>query len=417
MKSLEEYLHLKEADAEEIMNVLLHHFGNAQNISSGVYKYQKKDHTEHLEVYADVESGRIQKVIFSEEFPKDDLKKLEQTIKDNILTQSVSVAQGLIFCRERVTEFFRYKDEFQILPVPEGSPMPVLGIRDYPFLIEFKYNPSPDTMIDWSRRRKKTTIYTRILNLLVNQHLRLASNSGRSHWVMDIDESTNKASYSYKQEGYAPEGMKGKMKDFTDVAILTEMKGVPFQEYYTKTLGVTSDPLRIPDNLEASLDVVFNLRERDWDRFFMSCSWYSQSSEVWHNSGSSAFISLVTALECLVGEREKCDDCNQEIPDQLDFCDGCKQPRYQVAKGFKKFLERFVPFIDSYPREKKTLYGIRSKLAHGIDLLQHDLKPWTFIMNVKKDEQDLLHRNLHYISRVAMYNWLWSRKRLNTLTF
>ncbi len=410
MRNPDEYLHLNEVDSGELMNVLLHHFHNSQNISSGVYRYQEKDQPHYLEAHANVESGKIQKFVLSKDFPEDELKKLEKTVKDNILKKSPSIAQDIIFCHEKVSGFFRYKDKFQILPVPEGSAMPVLGLKDYPFLIEFSYNASSDTMIDWSRRRKEATVYTRILNLLVNQHLRLSRNDGRTHWVMDIDETTNKASYSFKQEGYAPEGMKGKMEEFSDTSKLTEMNKVAFQDYYTKTLGITSDPLCIPDNLEESLDVVFNLSERDWDRFFMSCSWYSQSSEVWRESSSSAFISLVTALECLVGEREKCECCNQELPDKLEFCECCKQPRYQVTKGFKEFLERFVPFIDSFPREKKALYGIRSKLAHGVDLLQQDLQPWSFTMNVKKDEQDMLHRNLHFISGVAVYNWLWSRK-------
>lgn len=406
----EDYLHLKEVAHAELMTVLLHYFHHSQNISSGVYRFQEKDQSDSLDVHANVNDGEIQKVVLSKDFPEEKLKKIEQSIKDKLLTQSSMIGQDIIFCNEKVARHFRYKDEFQILPVPSGSPLPKIGFGGHPFLIEFKYNPSSDSMIDWSRRREKATIYTRVLNLLVNQHLQLNRNVGRNHWVLDIEEDTSKFSYSYKQEGYSPEGWKGKMEEFSDTSRLSEMKRVPFQDYYTNPLGVTSDPLRIPDNLESSLDVAFSLSQNDWDRFFMSCSWYYQSIEVWHESESSAFISLVTALECLVGEREKCKCCNQEVTDKLEFCECCKQPRYQVTKGFKEFLEQFVPFIDNFPQEKRTLYGIRSKLAHGVDLLQGDLKPWTFSMNAKQDEQNLLHRNLHFISGVAIYNWLWSKK-------
>lgn len=411
MENWEKYFHLEEVDHYELMSVLLHHFGGSEGISIGVYKYKAASKTSYLEVHVDINSSQINTIKFSANFTEEELKEIETKVKDKLLTASSKVAQDIIFCHEQVTGFFRYKDKFQILPVPEGSSFPIMGFKEYPFLIQFSYQSSSDPMIDWSRRLKEATIYTRVLNLLTNQHLRLKSSSGECHWVMDIDEKAGKASYSYKQQGYSPEpDPKREVDQYSSVEGLEKIEVIPFQKYYLGTQGVTSNSLCLPDNIEKSLDVAFALVESDWDRFFMACSWYSQSSSVWRNSHSSAFISLVTALECLMGEREKCEDCKQESPDGFEFCENCKQPRYQVTKNFRVFLEKFVPFIQSMPWEKKVLYSVRSKLAHGMDLLQQDLKPWTFIMSPKKDQDDGLYRNLHLICGVAIYNWLWSKK-------
>ena len=70
--------------------------------------------------------------------------------------------------------------------------------------------------------------------------------------------------------------------------------------------------------------------------------------------------------------------------------------------------EVYFPFIDQFPKEKKTLYQVRSQLAHGSDLLQADLEPWSFLLDVKRQEQSRLQENLSYIVRVAIYVWLLS---------
>jgi len=64
------------------------------------------------------------------------------------------------------------------------------------------------------------------------------------------------------------------------------------------------------------------------------------------------------------------------------------------------------PAIDSFPKEKKLLYQVRSQLAHGSDLLQADLEPWKFFLDVKRQEQYHLQRILSYITGIAILFWL-----------
>jgi hypothetical protein len=407
MKNANEHLHLQEADHWELMNLFLHHFSHAQNPMPFVYKFQAKDSQHSLEVTAN-ENGQIQVVKFSEGFPENELVQIEQKIKDILLTSEVATGADILFCPERVVGHFRYKDLFQILPVPEGAPMPIVGLKDYPFLIQFAYKKSSDLMVDYSRRREKAVIYTRLLNLLCNQKIRLNPNNGQAYWTFDVDEVTGKAISSYRQEGYTFEGLSLIEESFTNTSGIKEVEKIPFQKYYSTT-GISFDFLKLPDNIEESLDRVFSLSEQDYDRFLRACTWYEKGQDIWQDSASSSFVALVSAIETLVAEKTKCKTCNQDVQEGLLICDTCGQPRYQVTKHFKEFLTKHFPGLDRMPKEAAILYTTRSSLAHGVRLLQQDLKPWSFAMNPLKDNEATMQRNLFYLTGIAIYNWLWSR--------
>jgi hypothetical protein len=167
--------------------------------------------------------------------------------------------------------------------------------------------------------------------------------------------------------------------------------------------GSNSSSLELPDNLEESFDLAFSLSSQDWEKFFMDCSWYYQAIDIWQKFNSSAFIALVSAIECLV-------------PKGQEICSFCGQPKYRVTKRFKDFLEKHVPFLATeFHEEKKFIYQVRSDLSHGLDLLIQDMKPWTFMLNPRAQKQDILQRNLYFITRVAIYNWLWIRQNTKLL--
>lgn len=406
MKNIEKYLHLEEVDHWELMNVLLRHFFQAENPSPFVTKYQAKNSPHGLWVTSN-ENGKIENIKFSDGFPKEQLKQIEQKIKDDLLTKEQATGAEVLFCPERITGYFKYKDFFQIIPVPDGSPMPIIGVKDYPFLVQFRYTKSSNMIIDYSRRREKATIYSRLLNLLLNQRVKLMRNNAQAYWTLDVDEAANRISSSYRQEGYTFEGLSLVSSSFTDISGVEVMEKIPFQKYYTN-IGMTRDPLKIPDNIEQSLDRVFSLSSEDYDRFFRACTWYEKGQEIWNDSASSSFVALVSAIETLVGEKTICNTCKQDIPDGLLFCGECKQPRYQVTKHFREFLVQHVSDLDTMHNEAAILYSTRSSLAHGVRLFQQDFKPWSFMNPIQQNEGQI-QRNLFHITGIAIYKWLWKR--------
>lgn len=408
MSANERNFHLKEVNHQELLQVLLSFFGHAEVKPQG-YRYQRDGTDFFLDIQLDP-AGKIVEINPSKEFPSQELTKLGSKIKEVLIdNQSPGISQIVAFSSERVEGYFRYKDLFQIIPVPDTAPKPEVLVADHPFLLQFSYTSCPDIAIDSTRWSKKSTVYIRLLNLFSNVPFTLGSRYIRFSWTLDTKDPNNPTS-EWRQEGYVYRGLSGKMDKYTSIEKLQPIKQIPYQKYYSELPAISSRPLKFPDNLENSFDLAFGLNEQDWKRFFMACSWYYQAQAIWRESNSSSFVALVSAIECLIDKPERCLDCGQTITEGIEKCDHCGQPRYRVTKKFREFLEKYVPFLEErFSKERKLLYEVRSKLSHGLNLLVRDLEPWYIIMDVRAEEQDTLQRNLYFITRTAIYNWLWNR--------
>lgn len=398
-----DYFHVSEVDPQELFCILLDHFSQAEGT-----KFQRPGTQHFLELILD-DAGKIKHIQWSKGFPTSELEEIEKIIQDALFTKhETKVHQVIAFCDTQITGYFRYKDMFQVLPMPEDAPKPKFGRADYPFILEVSYETSRNWTIEAIRQKEKAVLYTRLLNLLSEQAISLGRQSTHSGWVLKTEDPSNITS-EWKEVGFMYPGLKGTIDDFSSVENINPIERVPFKTYYTALPARTISPLKLSDDLERSLDKAFALDKSTWRKFFMACSWYAQYRYIWEVSHSSAFIALVTAVECLAQEKEVCDTCKQPIlENDEDICPSCKQPRYHVTKHFQDFLKKYFPAIDQFPKEKKTLYNVRSQLAHGSNLLQADLEPWNFFLDVKRQEQYYLQRNLDYIVGIAIYIWLLS---------
>lgn len=300
-----------------------------------------------------------------------------------------------------------------MIPIPDIAPKPEVMVAFHPFLLQFSYISCPYTSIDDMRRSEKSTVYIRLLNLFSNVRINSGSRYARFSWIMNTDDPNNLTS-EWRREGYIYKGFSRKIDQYTPIDKFQLIKQIPHQEYYNyyyfRLPILTSKPLKFPDNLEESFDLALSLNRQDWKKFFMACSWYYQAEAIERESSSSSFIALVNAIECLTEKPERCTECGQTITEGIEKCKFCSQLKYRVTKKFKEFLEKYVPFLEKqFPKEKKLLYEVRSKLSHGLNLLIRDLNPWYFIMSVQIEEQDDLQRNLNFITRTAIYNWLRNR--------
>ncbi len=402
---MKDYLHINEVKPQELMQILLMYFNLAQNTGEFTYRYGKQNSNVYVDLVCN-DDGSIKEYNLSKDFPEDELFQLEKKIQDNLITDHGEVVRQVIgFCTERVTGYFKYNDLFQILPVPDSAPKADLAIADHPFVLEIKIKKSSNFLFNNNRLTERATIYSRLLNQLVNQHIWLGNRYNQSAWAYINTDDLNNATTKWVQLGYFPKSLPDNAGKFSSLDDFKPIEREEYKKYYSSQ-GRSLDAFKLPDNLEASLDKAFSLDNTKWRKFFMACSWYAQHSYTWQESQSSAFIELVTALECLTQDKEVCKCCNQPLLQNEDICKCCGQPRYHITKHFQEFLKENVPNIDQYPLAKKTIYKIRSQLAHGMDLLQSDLEPWHFGMDAKKDDQRKLQEDLFYITRTAIYNWL-----------
>jgi len=123
------------------------------------------------------------------------------------------------------------------------------------------------------------------------------------------------------------------------------------------------------------------------------------SREILLGSSSATFVSIVSALEALIGS----------FGQPISTCKICGQPQRQVSKLFKKFIHDYAPKSASKETFIKKVYSVRSKLTHGTaDLLRSDVAPWEF-GTPERPYQEILKQDLFDCATEAIVNWLLSR--------
>jgi len=402
---LQEYrklFHLEEVRHGELRTALLHYFGKSGQIGIRRHKFFKGGEPHFLELLFD-SNDNIADIVISSGFPEPKLQEIERRIRETLIeNQKTTFGQAVCFSHVPITGYFRYRDLFQIIPVPDNAPAPNMITAGYPFLLQFAYTSSSDKMLGFMRKTEKEVLYVRLLNLLLNK--RIYSNfSQASHvWVL---KQTKPVPSEIAQVGYSYDGLRGVVDNYSDTSSLSSIERVEPQQYYTERSYRGASALKLPSNLEATLDKALSLEGKEWDKFFMSCSWYSVSDRVVEQSSSSGFVALISAIEALIEKPERCSACGQAIVERSELCSSCEQTKFGLTKKFREFLNQNVPFLDQYPEDTKQFYKMRSSLVHGFYLLKHDLDPWEFLSD-KKNEEFERYRNLHLITGVAIYNWL-----------
>lgn len=84
-------------------------------------------------------------------------KALAEQVSSTLLeNQKEAVGQSFCFSRhDAVQGFYRYKDIFQLIPIPATAPHAPMIMADHPFILQFRYLACPDPAINGHRRTEK----------------------------------------------------------------------------------------------------------------------------------------------------------------------------------------------------------------------------------------------------------------------
>ena len=389
-RTVSEDLHLRIVNNAKLLFVLLNFFKRANWISPAVQRYG----TDENDSYVDVSyrgDGTIEWL--KSPLHEDTLKTLSDYVGE-VLVASQRVVVGQALCCSRHLEvrgLYRYGDVFQILPIPpEAAHAPVVA-ADHPFVLQFRYRRSTDGAINSRRRQEKTAMLTRSLNVICRPTLVPYSRYTRFFWSAFV---SGELAPRWLQEGYGYSGFVPEIDDFSEMLDLPRIKLYPSAEYYSDTFMSDNYELALPDLADRYFDKVFGLDAEEFRRFAIASTWFSQSSALWAESSSSAFVAIVSAVEALL-------DKGGEV------CKECNQPRHRVTMRFKAFLEQHVPNVrERFPKELDQIYGVRSDLAHGGRLLLADLEYWNFFGAWLQQQQETIQRNAHDIVATALRNWI-----------
>lgn len=320
-----------------------------------------------------------------------------------------------------VTGWWRYRDQFQLLPPPPDAPLPGIVGNPSPFLIEARYT-SPDLLHYRSTRRMHTTNQLRLLLPVVVRGPLFESHADRKlkHWVHPIPirpiaepprrgrfnflklshirQQTRRAQSAdpapvYVQEGYSVAGAHRDGPGLREVDPALAVQVVDDHNAYYSASGIDADDvLTVPAVLTQLFDNYFALGEGVAKRFRRACYWFNLGRFFHDYSFSTSFFADVVAIESMLSGGEEPHVCTE--------CGLKHHPGN--TKAFGEFLTTYVP--DKPARD--AFYDMRSKIAHGSTLLQADIRDefgGFYPGGLDQYEQRALLRR---VSRVALVNWL-----------
>lgn len=310
----------------------------------------------------------------------DDIEQIEATLKKLSSTSTYVHYRQVAFSSAPVKSAFKYKDYFQILPMPAGSPVPIEAIAQWPLLFEFTYMGSRNMSIDERRRGMAQSKLLSLLNTLLVSGVWVARQSGEKVWVMGERGGTQ-----YVQTGYyhpVPGG-----STFLEGALYPPMRRTPSLAYYGGLIDTMSG-FCLPDDIETSLDNYHAMSEVDRDRFDIASHWFSRCPELKNISMSAGIVALVTALEALAPK--------PTVPP----CPTCGNVGSAV-RGFRVLLDAAG---GNHTEAKDQFYKLRSRIAHGVWLQHSDYSTWGGGSHARLEEFDV--DRLEELVRYVLCNWL-----------
>jgi hypothetical protein len=301
-----------------------------------------------------------------------------------------------------VTGWWRYRDRFQILPVPAGAPTLSQLVGDHPFILEVSYPGAPDWPVDAKRARTATREVNRLLAGLLLDVDDRTGHFSRSEWVyvpVETEGAPLRLDTRFAQLGYALEGLQVKRPNFSDASgDYPSITHLPDSDYYGRRGIAVDDTLALPRSIEVLLDRYFAADPATQERVQRWCHWLNHSRQVWALSASASHIAVIQAVEALMPAPTSGTRCE---------CCGLIQGAGPTQR-FAEFLDEFAPGPEQ-AEGRKELYALRSALSHGGKLLSGELAGAAFSDFTPKTWEERSKLDLaHRLARIVGVNWLMS---------
>jgi hypothetical protein len=387
-------LRCSNVDQGELEQLFLSFFGSGAHPSPKEITHGRQGAGVALRVLYN-NDGKLQKVLVGPNALPDDVEQLRNKIDAELLTDGqLRVRRQVLFSSVPANGYFRYKDRFQIIPVPQEAPRPGQFVGQHPFILEYAVRTSPDFMITSFRQRKLAREVELVLSTLLYLHVFSLGSEARKHWVIDYQNDEVALPSKFLQEGYAWHGSVADAADFSATKGTQPMASLPIDQYYGRP-GLSVDSfLDVPANLTPQLDKFYALNTVDCDKFLRASYWFQHANTVFTHSKSASFVALVSAIEAIMPEREgdtRCPECNSHIGPS-------------ITKRFVDLVESLIPDSGISEKDRKRFYWTRSALAHGGKLLAADHNAWSFTPKALGEDFDV--RNVWRIVRAVLHNWL-----------
>lgn len=400
-----------EIDSAELSEIALWHFHSARDVSPTevVFGLSPDLRTYALKFVYKKQKRNLTAIFAGPALKSEDISALRAKIDLELQeAPTLKVATQVLFTHIPVTGCFRYRDMFQMLPIPTGSPSGDNLYGGIPFLVQFTFRPSySQSMLHGFRRSAAGRRIQLLLNALLEVSISRIEGS-LFHWArIPTDELGPISKTAYCQEMYDyPDSQKFRDSDsFVSLDEINPLIEIDPQEYYTRA-SVLDDPervLEIPANLENLLDRFFSSSAIDQDRFLRACFWFNHARIASPYSDSAAFMALIVAIESLMPSDKPASECPI-----------CKRPTGRGAKTrLVEFLDELAPATPKFQDARAALYyAFRSRLSHGGELLFVDRTGYPTGLTPEAIKERNLRSEVWQLVKIILVNWLYSRQPL-----
>ncbi len=390
-RPMTEELHIGEVDDDELKVVLSSVLPRGAQFRPDEVEYRTM--ADEWALSLQYREGKIVRAVAGPAMTSDLEEQIRTAIERVLLTPTASrICRWTLFSTRPVEGYWRYRDQFQIVPAPPDAPRPAELMAEHPFILDFVFDDCVDFMIRNQHCIRRASDLTLVLNILLRQRISSPSNRPRKHWVWAPQGSVPPAVWA--SEGYMIPNFRYIVDDFPVAADVAPLEEVAAETYYDHRAGY-ADALTIPAELARLLDAFSGLNGDDRERFLRACFWYHTASTVWDYSQSLHLTSLVNAIECLasVGPERS----TSEGPSRL----------------FLSFMKRFAPGKLSGTRLNK-IYDVRGEITHGERLLYLDKSSPSSGLDQTSTMDREIGDNASLLCRGALINWLWSHDPATT---
>jgi hypothetical protein len=406
---------LSQLDSSDARSLLRAIFPLARHESGRTIDYMNK--AGHLALSLSYTAkGSIHQLRAKEGLTADDLNSLRDALDAFLVTEASNHFVSLWFFSDRpVKGWWRYGNNIQILPPPQGAPVPHEMIGQWPFLVELRFRaPTKPGPVVQGRRMRASRELQLLLPVLLIGPLFFPHHPYRSvkHWVLPsgaeqpasrlqriwtrlgMRTKPSEGLPIYAQELYMVPGFKSGGPELTNVSA-PPLRVVDDVTVYVNQRGSTGDEeLEVPTNLADLFDKYYALSNSDKNKYLRACYRMNLGRFYWNYSFSTSFFAYVVAIESLLDD---------EQPHTCTSCGGPHHP--SITQAFRRFLSTYAPDTP----ERQRFYSMRSGIAHGSKLLASDEMDEVGAFDPVRIEEMSEHVALNLVVRAALVNWLASQ--------
>lgn len=230
------------------------------------------------------------------------LEDLRRSIRESLLTTVWRIARSVQFGLIPVEGAWRYRDRFQVLPVPPEAPKSPQLMTNQPFILEVRYagvqDPIENALLEASRAAEAVTEAGLLLAGLVPR-IGFARGPRSVHaWARELGPGAVDHS-KWIQLGYTFPGFYTRADTFADASSYPPMRLIDAPEFYSR-LGISSADLIIdlPAPLESLLDTFFGISPDESKQFIHWCFWLNHAKDA--GARSAAHVAVIQAIEALM---------------------------------------------------------------------------------------------------------------------